>query len=184
MYIPKNTALILNCYEIHHNEERYPDPYASTFLSSRSRSKLRTYCNRFVFNPDRFLGDTLTSDESSKLPNAMDRDHWAFGAGYVPKPFLPCLILRTSSLTPLLPSCFVCVAVVVSAQVFTLQNGRCGLRSRVYSGSMRSDPYPTSLFPWRNTMASMDARRCRIVSPSHRDVTEFIRCWRRSRKSL
>jgi len=29
----------------------------------------------------------------------MDRDHWAFGAGYVPKPFLPCLILRTSSLT-------------------------------------------------------------------------------------
>jgi len=61
MYIPKNTALILNCYEIHHNEERYPDS--------------------FVFNPDRFLGDTLTSDESSKLPNAMDRDHWAFGAG-------------------------------------------------------------------------------------------------------
>ena len=139
---------------------------------------------RSTFNPDRFLGDTLTSDESSKLPNAMDRDHWAFGAGYVPKPFLPCLILRTSSLTPLLPSCFVCTAVVASAQVFTSQNGRCGSRSRVYSGSMRSDPYPTSLFPWRNTMASMDARRCRIVSPSHRDVTEFIRCWRRSRKSL
>ena len=32
MYIPKNTALILNCYEIHHNEERYPDPYAPTNL--------------------------------------------------------------------------------------------------------------------------------------------------------
>jgi len=30
MYIPKNTALILNTYELHHNEERYPDPYAST----------------------------------------------------------------------------------------------------------------------------------------------------------
>ncbi|KAI0287107.1 cytochrome P450 [Russula brevipes] len=42
MYIPKNTAVILNCYDIHHNEEKYPDP---------------------------------------KLPNAMDRDHWAFGAG-------------------------------------------------------------------------------------------------------
>jgi hypothetical protein len=33
MYIPKNTALILNTYELHHNEERYPDSYALTFLS-------------------------------------------------------------------------------------------------------------------------------------------------------
>jgi hypothetical protein len=39
--------------------------------------------NRFSFNPDRFLGDTLTCAESSKLPDAMDRDHWTFGAGYV-----------------------------------------------------------------------------------------------------
>ncbi|KAH9991557.1 cytochrome P450 [Russula vinacea] len=61
MYIPKNTGVILNCYEIHHNEEKYPDS--------------------FSFNPERFLGDTLTCSESSKLPNAMDRDHWAFGAG-------------------------------------------------------------------------------------------------------
>ncbi|KAH9975033.1 cytochrome P450 [Lactifluus volemus] len=61
MYIPKNTALVLNCFEIHHNEEKYPD--SSTF------------------NPDRYVGDTLTCAESSKLPNAMDRDHWAFGAG-------------------------------------------------------------------------------------------------------
>ncbi|KAI0064977.1 cytochrome P450 [Artomyces pyxidatus] len=61
MYIPKNTALVLNCYDIHHNEEKYPDPY--------------------TFNPDRYLGDNLSCAESSKLPNAMDRDHWAFGAG-------------------------------------------------------------------------------------------------------
>ncbi|KAH9974786.1 cytochrome P450 [Lactifluus volemus] len=61
MYIPKNTAVILNCFDIHHNEEKYPD--SSTF------------------NPDRYFGDTLTCAESSKLPNAMDRDHWAFGAG-------------------------------------------------------------------------------------------------------
>ncbi|KAF8500293.1 cytochrome P450 [Russula emetica] len=61
LYIPKNTALILNCYEIHHNEERYPDP--------------------FSFKPERFLGDTLTCAESSNLRNGMDRDHWAFGAG-------------------------------------------------------------------------------------------------------
>lgn len=61
MYIPKNTGLILNCYEVHHNEEKYPDSFA--------------------FNPDRYMGDTLTCAESSKLSNAMDRDHWAFGAG-------------------------------------------------------------------------------------------------------
>ncbi|KAH9959782.1 cytochrome P450 [Russula dissimulans] len=61
MYIPKNTALVLNCYDIHHNEDKYQDS--------------------FSFNPDRFFGDSLTCAESSKLVNAMDRDHWAFGAG-------------------------------------------------------------------------------------------------------
>ncbi|KAH8998178.1 cytochrome P450 [Lactarius akahatsu] len=61
MYIPQNTVVVLNCYNIHHNEEKYPDP--------------------FSFNPDRYLGNTLTCAESSKLPNAMDRDHWMFGAG-------------------------------------------------------------------------------------------------------
>jgi len=88
MYIPKNTALILNTYELHHNEEKYPDPYAPTF-TPLIPSKLRTSPNRFVFNPDRFLGDALTSVESSKLPDAMDRDHWTFGAGCVPKRFSP-----------------------------------------------------------------------------------------------
>jgi hypothetical protein len=37
----------------------------------------------FSFNPNRYMGDTLSCAESSKLPNAMDRDHWAFGAGWV-----------------------------------------------------------------------------------------------------
>jgi cytochrome P450 len=32
MYIPKNTAVVLNCYDIHHNEERYPDSYVPYFL--------------------------------------------------------------------------------------------------------------------------------------------------------
>jgi hypothetical protein len=39
--------------------------------------------DRFAFKPERFLGDTLSCSESSNLPNAMDRDHWAFGAGCV-----------------------------------------------------------------------------------------------------
>jgi cytochrome P450 len=30
MYIPKNTALILNLYEMHHNEDKYPDPYVTS----------------------------------------------------------------------------------------------------------------------------------------------------------
>ena len=30
MYLPKGSALILNCYTLHHNEERYPD--SSVFL--------------------------------------------------------------------------------------------------------------------------------------------------------
>jgi len=61
MFIPANTVMILNCYSLHHNEERYPDPYK--------------------FNPERFLGDNFSSTESSKLSDAMERDHWAFGAG-------------------------------------------------------------------------------------------------------
>ncbi|KAI0341497.1 cytochrome P450 [Trametopsis cervina] len=61
MYIPKGTAVILNCFTLHHNEERYPDAH--------------------LFNPDRYMGDNLTSFESAHLPNAMERDHWSFGAG-------------------------------------------------------------------------------------------------------
>jgi hypothetical protein len=90
LYVPKNTALILNCYEIHHNEERYPDPYAPTYLRPISfNADKRIPHDRFSFKPERFLGDTLTCAESNNLPNGMDRDHWAFGAGYVQKSFLP-----------------------------------------------------------------------------------------------
>ncbi|KAF9068379.1 cytochrome P450 [Rhodocollybia butyracea] len=60
-FIPKDTVVILDNYTIHHNSERYKDPW--------------------VFNPDRYLGDNLSCAESAKLPNALDRDHWAFGAG-------------------------------------------------------------------------------------------------------
>ncbi|RDB24674.1 hypothetical protein Hypma_008235 [Hypsizygus marmoreus] len=69
MYIPKDTVVVLNCYTLHHNEERYPD--AS------------------VFNPDRYLGDDLSCVESAKLANVMERDHWTFGAGRRICPGLP-----------------------------------------------------------------------------------------------
>lgn len=61
MFIPKDTAVILNCYTLHHDENRYPDPY--------------------TFNPDRYLNDTLSCAESARQGNVMERDHWTFGAG-------------------------------------------------------------------------------------------------------
>ncbi|KAJ7672832.1 cytochrome P450 [Mycena rosella] len=61
MFIPKDTAMVLNCFTMHHNEERYPDSY--------------------TFNPDRYMGDELSCAESAKLSNVMERDHWTFGAG-------------------------------------------------------------------------------------------------------
>ncbi|PPQ91270.1 hypothetical protein CVT25_006213 [Psilocybe cyanescens] len=68
-FIPKDTAIVMNCYTLHHNEIRYPDPY--------------------TFNPDRYLSDKLSCSESAKLPNVMERDHWAFGAGRRICPGLP-----------------------------------------------------------------------------------------------
>ncbi|KIK50801.1 hypothetical protein GYMLUDRAFT_50988 [Collybiopsis luxurians FD-317 M1] len=60
-FIPKDTLIVLNCWTLHHNEARYKEP--------------------MQFDPNRYLGDNLSCAESSKLPDAMDRDHWAFGAG-------------------------------------------------------------------------------------------------------
>ncbi|KAF8213917.1 cytochrome P450 [Mycena galopus ATCC 62051] len=63
MFIPKNTVVVLNCYTMHHDEKRWVDP------------------QRYTFNPDRYLGDELSSAESAKLGDPMKRDHWAFGVG-------------------------------------------------------------------------------------------------------
>ncbi|KAI0641661.1 cytochrome P450 [Trametes meyenii] len=60
-YIPKGTVVIANTWTIHHDSQRYPDPY--------------------VFKPERYLDDTLSSAESARLPDPTQRDHWAFGAG-------------------------------------------------------------------------------------------------------
>ncbi|KAJ7611653.1 cytochrome P450 [Roridomyces roridus] len=60
-FIPKDTVIVLNCWTIHHNEERYPDA--------------------FTFNPDRYRGYDLSCSASSKLRDPMKRDHWTFGAG-------------------------------------------------------------------------------------------------------
>ncbi|KAG6909248.1 hypothetical protein DXG01_001430 [Tephrocybe rancida] len=68
-FIPKDTVVVLNCYTLHHNDERYP--------------------NAEKFDPDRYLGDNLTCAESAKLPDVMERDHWAFGAGRRICPGLP-----------------------------------------------------------------------------------------------
>ncbi|KAH9475128.1 Cytochrome P450 monooxygenase virE [Psilocybe cubensis] len=68
-FIPKNTVVLLNCFTLHHNESRYPEP--------------------LKFNPERYINDKLSCSESAKLANVMDRDHWAFGAGRRICPGLP-----------------------------------------------------------------------------------------------
>jgi len=60
-FIPKDTVLIMNSYTMHHNAERYPDP--------------------FTFNPERYVDDPLTCVESINVADPMARDHWSFGAG-------------------------------------------------------------------------------------------------------
>ncbi|KAJ7837968.1 cytochrome P450 [Mycena olivaceomarginata] len=75
MFIPKDTVVILNCYTLHHNEERYPDSH--------------------TFNPDRYMDDHLSCAESAKLGNPMERDHWAFGAG---RRFCPGVVMAEQEL--------------------------------------------------------------------------------------
>ncbi|KAF9445653.1 cytochrome P450 [Macrolepiota fuliginosa MF-IS2] len=60
-FIPKNTVLVMNTYTMHHDSQRYPDPFA--------------------FDPERYIDDKTLSPESANLSNAMERDHWMFGIG-------------------------------------------------------------------------------------------------------
>ncbi|THH19118.1 hypothetical protein EW146_g1988 [Bondarzewia mesenterica] len=60
-FIPKDTVIICNTYTMHFNGARYSDP--------------------FVFNPDRYIDDPLSSSESANLTNPYERDHWMFGVG-------------------------------------------------------------------------------------------------------
>ncbi|KAI0890980.1 cytochrome P450 [Annulohypoxylon nitens] len=60
-FIPKDTVVVLNTWTMHHDPERHVDPY--------------------IFNPDRYIDDNLTSAESANLGEPYKRDHWMFGAG-------------------------------------------------------------------------------------------------------
>ncbi|KAI0284680.1 cytochrome P450 [Russula aff. rugulosa BPL654] len=118
MYIPKNTAVILNCYGIHHNEEKYPDPFA--------------------FNPERFLGDTLTCAESSNLSNAMDRDHWAFGAG---RRICPAIHVAEREL------CLAISRLLWAFEIRSLPDEPISLDGYSGESSRRPDPYRITLTP-------------------------------------
>jgi hypothetical protein len=146
--------------------------------------------DRSSFNPDRYVGDTLTCAESSKLPDAMDRDHWAFGAGCVTF-FLSCGP-SIQSLFPCEPSSlvadfdyyyFLLPKGVASAQVSTLPNGSYGSRSHGCCGPLISDLCLMSPFLWKNTRASLGARQCPTVSCSCLAMIECKRCLKRSKKS-
>ncbi|KAG6364932.1 hypothetical protein INS49_006536 [Diaporthe citri] len=61
MRIPAGSRLHLNAWAIHHSPSRHSDPD--------------------VFDPNRYEGDALTSQQSANLPDPTKRDHFSFGAG-------------------------------------------------------------------------------------------------------
>ncbi|KAL0061369.1 hypothetical protein AAF712_011827 [Marasmius tenuissimus] len=60
-YIPKGTALVLNTYAMHHDPQRYPEP--------------------FRFNPDRYLDEPNLPAGPVDLKAKGDKDNWIFGVG-------------------------------------------------------------------------------------------------------
>ncbi|KAJ7339738.1 cytochrome P450 [Mycena albidolilacea] len=60
-FIPKDTVVVLNTWTMHHDPSRHLSPDD--------------------FNPDRYMGDSLTSADSANLTDPYQRDHWMFGAG-------------------------------------------------------------------------------------------------------
>ena len=80
-YIPKGTALVLNMYTLHRNEERYPDAWVSSSFVHANCFSFIPYSE--LFDPDRYIGDGLSCMESAAQPDPAMRDHWTFGAGYV-----------------------------------------------------------------------------------------------------
>ncbi|KUJ15845.1 cytochrome P450 [Mollisia scopiformis] len=60
-FIPKDTVMVLNTWTMHHDENRFKNPE--------------------IFDPERYLNDSLTSSQSSNLSDPSQRDHWMFGAG-------------------------------------------------------------------------------------------------------
>lgn len=57
--LPKNSTLILNVWQLHQDEKRYPNPD--------------------LFNPDRFQGYTGFSAEYTNVADPEKRDHYAYG---------------------------------------------------------------------------------------------------------
>ncbi|CZR59874.1 related to O-methylsterigmatocystin oxidoreductase [Phialocephala subalpina] len=61
MRIPRGSRLQLNAWAIGHDATRHPDPE--------------------IFRPERYMGDTNTTQQSINLADPSKRDHFAFGAG-------------------------------------------------------------------------------------------------------
>lgn len=61
MRTPKESRLHLNAWTIHHDPQRHEDPER--------------------FWPQRYMGDTTTTQQSINLADSTKRDHFAFGAG-------------------------------------------------------------------------------------------------------
>ena len=154
MYIPKNTALVLNCYDIHHNEEKYPDSYGP-FTLNYARADF-SYPQFFV-QPRSLHGRYADVFRIEQTPQRHGSGPLGVRRG------VSILFLILPDITSVDFFLQICCAVVASVRVSTSQRGSYGLRSHACCGLLISDPYPTSRFPWRNTRASLGARHCLIV---------------------
>lgn len=127
LFIPQGTVVILNCWTIHHNPERYPDP--------------------FTFNPDRYIGDEHSCSESSRLPNGLERDHWAFGAG---RRICPGLAVAEKEI-------WLAISRLIWAYSFTEVTGK-PISLEEYEGSSGRTPLPFQV----------------VISPRHPDVVSLL----------
>lgn len=100
------------------------------------------------FDPNRYLGDNLSCAESSKLPDAMDRDHWAFGAGSVNTLIPEKPLQNTQHIFTL--------EVVEFVLEFMLQRGSFGSLSLNYCGHSISMPSLMSPSLWRSMRVCLE----------------------------
>ena len=69
---------------MHRDPVRHPNPYTFDVSDDISTTTIHSQAlTQSCQQPERYLNDTVTSAESAHLANPMERDHWAFGVGYV-----------------------------------------------------------------------------------------------------
>ena len=88
MFIPKGSALILNCFTLHHNEARYPDAYVLQSILHIGNTNLRPRFPRCTGSLSTLIG-TLVMSSAARSPPI--RTQWSattglseLGASFIP----------------------------------------------------------------------------------------------------